>query len=74
MHFKALNPKIDAKRFNIHVVQHLTPFPTRKNNNGKQEPVAIGINSFGMGGNNAHAIVEEYHPSERTNLTKDSSA
>ncbi|CAF4564497.1 unnamed protein product, partial [Rotaria socialis] len=27
-----------------------------------------------MGGNNAHAIVEEYHPSERTNLTKDSSA
>ncbi|CAM2726330.1 unnamed protein product [Rotaria socialis] len=74
MHFKALNPKIDAKRFNIHVVQHLTPFPTRKNNNDKQEPVAIGINSFGMGGNNAHAIVEEYHPSERTNLTKDSSA
>lgn len=57
MHFKSLNPKIEAKRYNLHVVQHPIPFPST--NNG---PIAMGINSFGIGGNNVHGIVEEYRP------------
>ncbi|CAF0930134.1 unnamed protein product [Adineta steineri] len=56
MHFKSLNPEIEAQRYNLHIVQHLIPFPPYTG----IDPVAIGINSFGMGGNNVHAIVEEY--------------
>ncbi|CAF1068403.1 unnamed protein product [Adineta ricciae] len=57
MHFTSLNPKIDAQRYNLHVVQHFVPFPPATDGT-----VLIGINSFGMGGNTTHAIVEEYRP------------
>ena len=60
MHFKALNPKIEAQRYNIHVIQHHVPFPPASN-----DPILIGINSFGMGGNTTHAIIEEYRPKQR---------
>jgi acyl transferase domain-containing protein len=54
MHFKQMNLKIKSKKFNLHIVQNLTRFPS------PSRPVIIGINSFGMGGNNCHAIIEEY--------------
>ncbi|CAF3616502.1 unnamed protein product [Rotaria socialis] len=60
MQFKALNPKIEAQRYNLHVVQHLTPLPQYVEN----EPICMGVNSFGMGGNNTHAIIEEYRPTK----------
>ena len=60
MHFKALNPKIEAQRYNLHVVQHFVPFPS-----AKDHATLIGINSFGMGGNTTHAIVEEYRPQQK---------
>ncbi|CAF1428556.1 unnamed protein product, partial [Adineta steineri] len=56
MHFTSLNPNIEARRYNFHVVQHSVPFPFGNN----FDSVAMGVNSFGMGGNNVHAIVEEY--------------
>ncbi|CAF0982625.1 unnamed protein product [Adineta steineri] len=58
MQLTSLNPKIEAQRYNLHVVQHCVPFPPLLT----AEPIAIGINSFGMGGSTAHAIVEEYQP------------
>ncbi|CAF4515309.1 unnamed protein product, partial [Rotaria sp. Silwood2] len=66
MHFKAYNPKIEADRFNLHVVQTMTAFLPLKIDGENEHPVAIGINSFGIGGNNAHAIIEEYRPKERS--------
>ncbi|CAF0952788.1 unnamed protein product, partial [Adineta steineri] len=60
MHFTSLNPKIEAQRYNLHVVQHSVPFPCGND----IDSVAMGINSFGIGGNNVHAIVEEYQPSK----------
>ncbi|CAF0976815.1 unnamed protein product, partial [Didymodactylos carnosus] len=59
MHFKQLNPKIRARQYNLHVVQHLTHFPS-SSHISTYRPVLIGINSFGIGGNNAHCIVQEY--------------
>ncbi|CAF4462522.1 unnamed protein product, partial [Adineta steineri] len=49
----------------LHVVQHSIPFPPSTDT----DPIAIGINSFGMGGNNVHAIVEEYRPSAKNSIT-----
>ncbi|CAF4015291.1 unnamed protein product, partial [Adineta steineri] len=56
MHFTSLNPNIEAQRYNLHIVQHSVQFPFGNDN----ESLAMGINSFGMGGNNVHAIIEEY--------------
>lgn len=53
MHFNKINPKIEAQKYNLHIVQNLTRFPPNQR-------VIVGINNFGMGGNNSHAIVEEY--------------
>jgi acyl transferase domain-containing protein len=69
MHFTALNPKIEAQRFNLHVVQTLVPFPPFDPDNENNKPVAIAINCFGIGGNNAHAIIEEYRPKQTSIIT-----
>ncbi|CAF3504412.1 unnamed protein product [Adineta steineri] len=66
MHFTSLNPNIEAQRYNLHVVQHSVPFPVGNDT----DSIAMGINSFGIGGNNAHAIVEEYHPSKTSAMNR----
>ncbi|CAF4065132.1 unnamed protein product, partial [Adineta steineri] len=66
MHFKSLNPNIEAQRYNLHVVQHSVPFPYAND----IDSVAMGINSFGIGGNNVHAIVEEYQPNKTSAMNK----
>ncbi|CAF4285608.1 unnamed protein product, partial [Adineta steineri] len=40
MQFTSLNPKIDAQKYNSHIVQNFVPFPTLSNN----EKIAIGVN------------------------------
>ncbi|CAF0960710.1 unnamed protein product [Adineta steineri] len=64
MQFTSLNPKIDAQKYNLHIVQNFIPFPTLPNN----EKIAIGVNSFGMGGTTTHAIIEEYQPNKKTSI------
>ncbi|UJR34435.1 hypothetical protein I4U23_021842 [Adineta vaga] len=64
LNFSTLNPKIEAKRYNLHVVQSMVPFPS-DDAASLGQPVALGINSFGIGGNNAHAIIEEYKQPKR---------
>ncbi|CAF1391541.1 unnamed protein product [Adineta steineri] len=65
MQFTSLNPRIEAQRYNLHVVLHSVPFPPSTDT----DPISIAINSFGMGGNNVHAIVEEYRPSAKKSIT-----
>ncbi|UJR12906.1 hypothetical protein I4U23_017080 [Adineta vaga] len=64
MQSTSLNSRIEAQRYNLHVVRHSVPFPSSTNT----DPIAIGINSFGMGGNNVHAIVEEYQPNVKNSF------
>lgn len=52
MNFTRLNPEIRLNEYNLNIVTHAIPFPNRS--------ITIGINNFGFGGNNAHAIVTEW--------------
>jgi len=52
MNFTRINPKIQIGEYNLHIVNHIVNFP--------DEPITVGINNFGFGGNNAHAIVTEW--------------
>ncbi|CAF4077491.1 unnamed protein product [Adineta steineri] len=62
--FTSFNPKIDAQKYNLHILQNFTPYPSLPNN----EKVAIGVNSFGMGDTTTHAIIEEYQPNKKTSV------
>ena len=53
-HHKSPNPKIPWEGQRMKVQTSAEPFPLR------DEPILIGINSFGFGGANGHCIVQEY--------------
>jgi len=54
LHFENPNPKIDFKNSPFYVNAALTPLENTP------FPLRVGISSFGMGGTNAHVILEEY--------------
>ncbi|KAI1830558.1 hypothetical protein DTO006G1_5449 [Penicillium roqueforti] len=51
IHFKTPNPQIPFTEADIHVPLEPTPWPAGR-------PERISVNSFGIGGSNAHAILE----------------
>ena len=59
LHFEEPNPKIDFAGSPFYVNTRLTPWPS-----GDGGPRRIGINSLGLGGTNAHVILEEAPPRE----------
>ncbi|KAF4910018.1 Reducing polyketide synthase hmp8 [Colletotrichum viniferum] len=56
IHLKTPNPKIPFEDWNLKVPTILTPFPGSK---GKDALRRISVNSFGYGGTNAHAILDD---------------
>ena len=56
LHFNTPNPKIDFAAWNLNVVDRAIELPDR------ETPLVFGINSFGFGGTNAHAVLREYRP------------
>jgi len=54
LHFKQPNPKLNLPDSPFYVVDSLQPWPRNP-----QAPRRAGISSFGVGGTNAHAIIEE---------------
>jgi amino acid adenylation domain-containing protein len=53
IHFKKPNPKIDFAQSPFYVVDKLTPWPTGP------EPRRAGVTSLGIGGTNAHVVMQE---------------
>lgn len=53
LHFDQPNPYIPFDELNLTVQQRLAPWPN------PDEPAVAGVNSFGFGGTNAHAVLEE---------------
>ncbi|SCV25931.1 unnamed protein product [Fusarium fujikuroi] len=62
MHFKMLNPDITPYYKHLKVPTSAHPWPTLIDGGVKR----ASINSFGFGGTNAHAIIEEYVPQVNT--------
>ncbi|CAF1055770.1 unnamed protein product [Adineta steineri] len=61
--FTSLNPKIEAQKYNLHILQNFLPFPSVSNN----EKTAIGVNLFETVGSTTHSIIEEYQ-SNKTSI------
>lgn len=61
LHFHELNPDLLPFCQNLEVVTEALPWPEPIK---PTSPLRVSVNSFGFGGTNAHAIIEEYHPTE----------
>ena len=59
IHFDSPNPRIDFEELNLRVVAKPEPLP-------KRGRLVVGINSFGFGGANAHAVFSLPAPKRKT--------
>ncbi|EAA36364.1 ketoacyl-synt-domain-containing protein [Neurospora crassa] len=55
---KNINPKIKTDEWNVQIVTETTPWPKNLPHNAGRLFRRAGVNSFGYGGANAHAILE----------------
>jgi phthiocerol/phenolphthiocerol synthesis type-I polyketide synthase C len=57
LHFVTPNPHIDFAGLNLEVVTRYRPLPP-----SGRRALAVGVNSFGFGGANAHVLLQQYRP------------
>jgi acyl transferase domain-containing protein/acyl carrier protein len=62
LHFHTPNPRLPWAEMNLRIASHATPFP-----GGDARSRYAGINSFGIGGSNAHVVLEGPPSAERPN-------
>ncbi len=61
INFEKANPQLDRSRERIEVVTSLTPWPR-----DDARVRRAGVSAFGIGGTNAHVVLEEPEPADRT--------
>ncbi len=61
LHFEKPNPKLDLEESPFYVNTELRPWPASSSSRGRRR---CGVSAFGIGGTNAHVIVEEPPRSE----------
>ncbi|MEM6846443.1 MAG: amino acid adenylation domain-containing protein [Pseudomonadota bacterium] len=62
LHFTAPNPEIDFEASPLRVAERLEPWPCPLRADGTSRPRRAAVSAFGIGGTNAHAILEEAPP------------
>ena len=67
LHFKEANPEIDFDGGPFYVNTSLTPWKSKD----EETPLRAAISSFGIGGTNAHAILEEAPEREASSAGRD---
>lgn len=60
VHLKTANPYLDLPESPFYLVRETQPWPAMKDAGGRPLPRIAGVSSFGIGGANAHIILEEY--------------
>jgi len=66
INYTSANPQIDFENSPFYVLDQTQAWS--KNSSNKDEPKRAAISSFGIGGTNAHAILEEYQPLENVSV------
>ncbi|GHJ35625.1 beta-ketoacyl synthase N-terminal-like domain-containing protein [Streptomyces sp. TS71-3] len=56
------HPDISLEGTRLRLATRSTPWPVRTGDGGRRLPRRAGVNSFGIGGVNAHVVLEEYVP------------
>jgi acyl transferase domain-containing protein/acyl carrier protein/NADP-dependent 3-hydroxy acid dehydrogenase YdfG len=69
LHADVFNPNIDFENSYLAVQRELGTWVRKSDELGKIKPHCAMLSSFGAGGSNAHAIIEEYIPKSDSNLS-----
>ncbi|NEP77422.1 MAG: type I polyketide synthase, partial [Okeania sp. SIO3B3] len=59
VNFKELNPRINLKDSPFYIIEETQEWKRLKNESGEEIPRRAGLSSFGIGGVNAHIVLEE---------------
>jgi acyl transferase domain-containing protein/D-arabinose 1-dehydrogenase-like Zn-dependent alcohol dehydrogenase len=62
LHFENLNPRIDLDGSPFYILKDSQPWLPCTRADGQPYPRRAGLSSFGFGGTNAHAVIEEAAP------------